>query len=105
MDDLSMILSCTKLQENEVQPQRHKTDRFIPMRKCNSSFSDKVATSRDEDKENVRGKEIKENKLSVEEMFRSVVLSNHSQKLLTFQLPDPIGPSFDCSKYGMIQNY
>ena len=100
-----MILTCTKLEENEVQAPKHKTDRFIPMRKCNSSFSDKVSGSRDEDKENVRGKEIKENKLSVEEMFRSVVLNNHSQKLLTFQLPGGhTDTSFDCSKYGLINN-
>jgi hypothetical protein len=57
VEDLSMILSHTNLNDNEAPIPKHKTDRFIPMRKCNSSFSDKVVDVKDsEDKENVRGK-------------------------------------------------
>jgi cell division cycle 20-like protein 1 (cofactor of APC complex) len=43
--------------------------------------------------------------MSVEEMFRNVVLNNRNQKLLTFQSPDPHMASFDCTKYGVINNY
>lgn len=39
-------------------------------------------------------------------MFRNVVLSNPTQKLLSFQAQDaPIQTSFDCSKFGIINNY
>lgn len=57
IDDLSMILTQTNLNESDNTAAKHKTDRFIPMRKCNSSFSDKVVKGKDsEDKENARGK-------------------------------------------------
>lgn len=60
IDDLSLMLHHTNLDEVDGSASKHKTDRFIPIRKCISSFSDKMMDSeKTDDKENIRGKEIK----------------------------------------------
>lgn len=97
------MLHHTNLDEIEGPSTKHKTDRFIPIRKCTSSISEKmVCSQKTDDKENTRGKEVKESKLSVEEMFRNVVLANPNQKLLSFQASETENKnSFDCSKFGL----
>jgi cell division cycle 20-like protein 1 (cofactor of APC complex) len=99
------LLHHSNLDDVDAASTKHKTDRFIPIRKCSSNISDKlICSQKPDDKENVRGKELKESKLSVEEMFRNVVLSNPSDKLLSFQsheVNQPFRTSFDCSKFGL----
>jgi cell division cycle 20-like protein 1 (cofactor of APC complex) len=101
------MLHHTNLDDSEHTPTKHKTDRFIPIRKCISGFSDILGSAeKAEDKENIRGKEIKESKISVEEMYRNVVLANPTQKLLSFQSPESRWEGiFDCSKFGLINNF
>lgn len=52
------------------------------MRKT-SSFETHIPEEK-ENEENVKGKEIKENKVSVEEVYRSMVLGDHNKKIFSF---------------------
>jgi hypothetical protein len=81
--NLSTLMRNTSLEEKENP--KHTTDRFIPLRKatsmdgatCFPCIEEENPTSR-------RGQDVKEDKLTLEEMYRCVLLEKNNSKMFTF---------------------
>lgn len=68
----------------EKENEKHSTDRFIPLRKHSSGEARGCFAVGEEREESVRGKEVKEEKMTVEQMYRCVLLDNNAPKMLNF---------------------
>ena len=79
-DDLASKLGNMSFDWSDKR--QKKADRFIPMRKVHS-FEEHVSNGKEND-QSTKGKEVRENKMSIEEMYRTVVLGEHNKKMLSF---------------------
>jgi hypothetical protein len=83
MAKLSHMMSNCGLEEKENV--RHSTDRFIPLRKHSSTeASSAFPLPPRQEKISLRGQEVQEHKLTLDEVYRSVLLDNNTSKLLSF---------------------
>lgn len=69
---------------DEKENEKHSTDRFIPLRKHSSAESRGCFAVAEEREQSVRGQEVKEEKMTLEQMYRCVLLDNNAPKMLNF---------------------
>lgn len=81
---LSRLLNQTALEEK--QNDKHTTDRFIPLRKHSHIEAGSYFPIFEEENDfSVRGKEIKEEKMTVDQMYRCVLLDKNTSKMFNFK--------------------
>ena len=76
-----MGLTCLEEKEND----RHSTDRFIPLRRHSPIDVGTCFPIIEEENElSLRGREIKEEKMTVDQMYRCVLLDKNTSKMFNF---------------------
>lgn len=79
-------MSSVGVEEKENDKfERHSTDRFIPLRKHSSmEAAPSFTLIEEENAQAVRGQEVKEEKMTLDEMYRCVLLDRNHSKMLSF---------------------
>lgn len=81
---LSKLMSVSSL--NQKENEKHVTDRFIPLRRASSARVDNFGEeiSNEMEKKPRRGQQIKETKVTLDEMYKKLLLDKNQNKLLSF---------------------
>ena len=88
VSQLNKLMSLTTLEEKENE--KHTTDRFIPLRKHSAIEVGTCFPMIEEENElSLRGKEIKEEKMTVDQMYRCVLLDKNASKMFNFGGSNP----------------
>ena len=82
MGELSKLLSLSSLEQKENE--RSTTDRFIPLRKHSQVEAGTCYPICEEDELSLRGKEVREEKMTVDEVYRCVLLESNAAKMFKF---------------------
>ena len=83
MSQLTRMMSNASIDEKENE--KHTTDRFIPLRKHSNTENYKAFSCMEEEQEqSLRGQEIREEKVTLDEMYRCVLLEKNAPKMFNF---------------------